>query len=278
MSTMLTHHVPKQSVDYARAGGLTKEDLEFLDAAGNDWDQRCQGFVTNMRACGWCGRVAFAAESNPLHANMRQLKSNGTPCGVAANPILQPISKAKKESCWWACQACANSSQRRKLQKKIQPPLTDDDQETIKALLQLPPGASLQVSVLKCGLRVVQRAYGYWQATPMANAPLMSGPLAVYNTETRVWDKVATDHMLQLIVKQHLSNSHPIFTKYQTMWEMDTGTNLAGEHRDRHAGWHDAMPQGPQGRQKSISSNHQQQQQPLCRQLCMTETSSSTWV
>lgn len=199
-----------------------------MAAAGDDWQQRCRCFVKDMRGCGWCGRVAFAADSNSLFTNMRQLQSNTTPCGVAANPILQPISGAPKEDHWWACAACYNSPKRRKLQEKVQQPLTEDDVCTIKALLQLPPGAALQLSVLKCGLRVVQRAYGYWQAEPMAKAPLMSGPLAVYNSDSRVWDKVSTDHMLQLIIKAHLDNEHPVFSQFKTMWEKDMGKDEIG--------------------------------------------------
>ena len=190
---------------------------------GQNWDQQCAVMVNGIRVCAWCGRVAFACKADSMYKNMRPRQTDSRPCAAAANPAIAGKAQAGNDT-WWACAACNSSSKRRAKQRRIQRSLTEDDEVLIRALLDLPPGEVLQLSVLKCGLRLVHRSFGYWHAQPLAKTALISGPMAAYNTQTSTWERREIDDTLQTLIRAHLADQHPILSSYRTMHEVDHGT------------------------------------------------------
>jgi hypothetical protein len=273
------------------AGGLSQGELALLAHAGQEWGDQCHHFVSGMRACGWCGRVAFACRSNNLYNKMRALENNSTemPCAVASNPSIKELAAAGAPSgvpaqsgapaaaavvqpqLWWACSACFQSVQRRQLMQRLLRPLADDDADFIRALLLLPPEATLQLSVLRCGLRLVQRAYGYWQGGPFRDTDagqhgrssqpaLLSGPVAVHSQVSE--EDAGTDHadttmQLEAIIKAHLEVQHPILLEYKTMYEVDLGISLQDAQVDDSDTRTDSELEAADDHEEGVHAPHQ---------------------
>jgi len=148
-------------------------------------------------------------------------------------------------SLWWACQSCHGSKARREHQAQhLQPPVADLSSDTAAAdiqdwfknlglLLTLPPGGSLQLAVLRCGVRYAHRMLGYLHALSAADQdrpPLLRGALVC-------WDEAAVDGCdaaelaasLDSLIT-YLRKHNPAVQRYLTMAEQQWGTDQVRHH------------------------------------------------
>lgn len=189
----LTHATAALLTLPAVPGGLSKEQLQEMRELGDDWAAQCNVTVKGMRACAWCGRAGFACKADTLYTGMRSRQSSTTPCAAAANSAAKQMAQVDLgQGHWWACAACnskgISGAKRRSRQARLHPALGEDEVLLIRELLELPAGEALQLSVLKCGLRLVHRAFGYWTAQPLSKTALLSGPMAAFDSDTGTWE------------------------------------------------------------------------------------------
>ena len=165
------------------------------------FDQACKQLVSNMRACGWCGRVALGGPFCSLRKSMvsRQF-SNQEPGkatqtiapSVLANPPLLQLAKHEKGAGWWyGCQSCSRhgklneaGEKRRHSQARLQVAVGSNAAEMrrwvqmMSILYRLPPGAAGDLSVVRCGVQYSKDMLGYVHALePTSKPSLLSGPL-----------------------------------------------------------------------------------------------------
>jgi hypothetical protein len=117
-------HARPQNAARSDVGGLTAEFLERCYSHQQRWQQFEKGLVGNMRACGWCGKVAFGGQHSMLWINMRPRQCDEVPPAVAAHPQLlysvtageQPQQRTglanPNPGQYYCCQTCASAPSR----------------------------------------------------------------------------------------------------------------------------------------------------------------------
>ncbi|WIA28669.1 hypothetical protein OEZ86_011205 [Tetradesmus obliquus] len=161
------------------------------------------------------------------------------PAALAYPPVASLMRATAQSSLWWACHSCHGSKTRREHQAQhLQPPVADLSSDTAAAdiqdwfknlglLLTLPPGGSLQLAVLRCGVRYAHRMLGYLHALSAADQdrpPLLRGALVC-------WDEAAVDGCdaadlaasLDSLIT-YLRKHNPAVQRYLTMAEQQWGT------------------------------------------------------
>ncbi len=110
------------------AGGLCPLMLQAAKERKQRWDGTCASFFGSIRACGWCGRVAYGGQHCTLNRHMKALAGPCTPDGTLdlppayyANPAIGEFMDADEaKGTYWACQACYGSTKRRTAQEALQ--------------------------------------------------------------------------------------------------------------------------------------------------------------
>lgn len=103
----------------ADAGGLTDEFLKASLSAQQSWAAQETKYVGHLRACGWCGRVAFGGQHSMAWRRMIGRGSVSVPPAVLANPGVlfgDPDSPgiAKSGDKYYCCTTCQGTTTRHK--------------------------------------------------------------------------------------------------------------------------------------------------------------------
>ena len=192
------------NVDFAERGGFSDAVLASAAAHSKKFDATTEALVAGAVACAHCNRVAFGGKHSLLrHKFKPQPCHDGAPPGLLSNPLTARLKFAPteegQEQMWWCCQAChtgaTGAKRRQKQADDLQPAVVPDDipEEELQAALQewrdmlgimlsLPTGASLQMAVLRCGVRFAQRIKGYLHSLQAGEMPhILGGPLVNWN-------------------------------------------------------------------------------------------------
>lgn len=183
------------------------------------------------------------------HIASQQLSSSATKIpATLLNQHCRATTPDAEDTYWWCCHACTSSDKRRAEQAQLwQPsviPAAADDpagevaqwQAMLGLLLSLPPGGSLQLAVLRCGVRYAQRVQGYLHALSAADKerpPLLQGPLIS-------WDEAAIANAsadeLEIAFNSlidYLRSHNPLVQRYLTMAERDWPLTADGDEEQQ---------------------------------------------
>jgi hypothetical protein len=158
------------------------------------FDAACKAFISDMCACGWCGRVALGGPHCALRGHMCKRQSSTQPPGLLASPLLGELVQPPSGGDWyWCCHACntgPRGNKRREQQAQhLQAPVVEEISKATQPaldmylkmlgmLLALPPGAGLQLAVLRASVQFTQHMRSYVHALQPDEQPsLLSVPL-----------------------------------------------------------------------------------------------------
>lgn len=154
-----------QACAHARPAGLACSDVgglsaEFIERCFMDlqqWEGFENGLVSNMRACGWCGKAAFGGIHSMLWKHMSLKQCEEIPAAVAANPrVLYTAAEAADGSkgfaspCpgkYYCCQTCQKHDAR--VARQLYHMRTSaGDMQAMQTLYQLNAGEQIPSDVL----------------------------------------------------------------------------------------------------------------------------------
>jgi hypothetical protein len=199
-------------------GGLSLNDLCRWAAVYEVWKVVDTQLIADMACCCSCGRTAFGGRYSRLRRHFKkvQVSHDNVPIAAQANPFLFEVMKAGPPSMpgmqpWWFCRSCHDNPRRQHDQSLLQQPMSEQHAQDLCQLINLPGGALLYASLMRCPVRFSQRAKCLLHATETNKLPIMGGPLVAFSEDDQADDSA---RVVQVSSMAELSNQFGISTSW----------------------------------------------------------------
>jgi hypothetical protein len=203
-------------------GGMTTTEVQNMVAAKKAWDTIEAALIKGMACCAVCGRAAMGGPHSKYKRSTTELKPEEDGSVVApahqSNPIMAALYTNARGKLH-ACEACQRDPERRARMARMWPTATEDMVLDMVDVVNLPPGAALELSIMRTPVRLADRYKGFLHASCVADMDpaVVGGPLVNWLTSDEAHG--AADTLVDVLERQR-ERGNPLYTQYQTMLEV----------------------------------------------------------